>query len=284
MGLIDLHTHSTASDGTLSPSDLVQKAKEKGITLLALTDHDTIDGVAEAQARGKQLGVKVIAGIELSVNYYNQEMHILGYHVNVDHPILQEELLKLRHYREIRNPLMIERLKKLGISITLEEVGEIAEGNIIGRPHIAALLVRKGIVSTTEEAFERFLAVGKAAYVKKEKLTPQAGIELLKKAGATVVLAHPIFLEKQDKASLSALLRELVSYGLGGIEAYYPEHSAEDVEKFVALAKEHNLIVTGGSDYHGSNKVDIELGRIMANGSPLPVELMKVIRESIEYV
>ncbi|QGG49335.1 PHP domain-containing protein [Heliorestis convoluta] len=281
MDYIDLHTHSTASDGTFRPSELVQKAKAEGVSVLAITDHDTVDGVEEAQTWGRLLGIEVIGGVELSVNYNNQEMHILGYHVDRKNPLLLEGLHKLRHYRDIRNPLMIERLQKMGISITLEEVEEMARGQIVGRPHFAQVLMRKGIVSSTAEAFERFLGAGQAAYVKKEKLTPQEGIELLKQAGAIPVLAHPIYLEKQEKESFSAILGELVSYGLRGIEAYYPEHSAEDVKKFVSLAQEHHLLITGGSDFHGSNKPKTRLGRIMYNGKPIPSSVTKKMKECL---
>lgn len=284
MDRIDLHTHSTASDGTYSPHDLVVLAKKEGVGFMALTDHDSVDGVAEALETGRAIGVKVISGVELSVDHANREMHILGYNVDIDDAEFRANLQKLVDYRNLRNSLMIERLQQLGIAISLEEVAKEAGGKVIGRPHFANVLINKGVVCSTDEAFERFLGAGKPAYVKKEKLTPEEGIALLVKAKGIPVLAHPTYLAESTYNELSSLIIRLKAVGLMGIEAYYPQHTLEETHKFVALAKEHDLLITGGSDFHGINKPNIQLGRILWDGGPVPQEVRINLEERVVYV
>ncbi|MBM7865317.1 PHP domain-containing protein [Heliobacterium gestii] len=284
MSKMDLHTHSTASDGSLTPRELVAAARREGVGLMALTDHDTIDGVAEAREAGKELGVTVLAGVELSVDHEQREMHLLGYHIDPDHPALRAGLQQLIQYREERNPKIIELLRSMGIPITMEEVAQEAGSTVIGRPHFGRVLVKKGIVASVDEAFARYLGSGKPAYVKKERLLPEEGIALLRRAGGIPVLAHPVFLPEQSYSELLRLLQRLKAAGLAGIEAYYPEHSFDDIRKFVRLAAEIGLYVTGGSDFHGSGKPSARLGRILPDGGPLPEEVRKRIEEWIGYV
>ncbi|WP_155475744.1 PHP domain-containing protein [Heliobacterium mobile] len=283
MKRIDLHTHSTASDGTLTPRELVHRAQREGVTLMALTDHDTTDGVEEAKAAGTEFGVRIIAGVELSVNHNEREMHILGYNLDIDHPELRAGLKELLEHRSERNPKIIQRLRRLGIPITMEEVMQEAGSQVIGRPHFGRLLVKKGVVSSVEEAFERFLASGRPAYVKKERLLPEEGLELIRQAQGVPVLAHPVFLAERTYGELKDLLTRLKAAGLMGIEAYYPEHSFEDIQMFVRLARELELQVTGGSDFHGINR-NARLGRILPDGAPLPPDQCKKIEEWIAHV
>lgn len=257
--LIDLHVHTTASDGTMTPRELVFYAAAKGLKAVAVTDHDTVDGVAEALDAGKEAGIKVVPGVEIGVDYPG-EMHILGYFIDYKNPRLVEGLEKLRLFRENRNPQMVEKLREIGFDITMEEINDAAGGNIIGRPHFASVLVRKGYVKDNKEAFELYLAAGKPAYVKKDRLTPKEGIELITGAGGIPVLAHPKYLRVDEGRELGHLINELKQYGLQGIEVYYSEHSIEETERFYRLAVANNLIITGGTDFHGTNKADIEIG------------------------
>jgi len=263
LGYIDLHTHTTASDGTLSPKELVEHAYGSGLTAVAITDHDTIGGIEEALSQGKKIGLEVVPGVEISVDFHG-EMHILGYFINLESPVLQETLEQLREYRKERNPQIIRKLNDLGFTITLEEVKEVARGAVIGRPHIAKVLLDKGYVQSLDQAFGEYLATGRPAYVKKEKLTPQEAIAAIVSSGGLPVLAHPKYLGL-TREELHALLFSLTGVGLKGIEAYYTTHSSAETQFYLALAEQHGLAVTGGSDFHGSNKPDIELGKGLGN-------------------
>ena len=257
--LIDLHVHTKASDGTMTPAQVVAHAMEKGLRALAITDHDTVDGVGEATLAGQELGLEVVPGVEVSVDYHNGEMHILGYYLDVHNPGLQKNLGLLLQYRDERNPRMIEKLRSLGFDITLDEVVEAAAGGVVGRPHFAAVMRKKGYVNSFDQAFDWYLGAGKAAYVKKERLTPREGIELIKAAGGIPVLAHPKYL-KVDNNRLYSLVTELKGYGLQGIEAFYTTHTPAETQLFLKVAGANSLLVTGGSDFHGKNKPDIEIG------------------------
>ncbi|GAV21740.1 PHP domain-containing protein [Carboxydothermus pertinax] len=258
--MIDLHTHTTASDGTYTPEELVKLAQKERIKILAITDHDSAAGVIEAVGAGEKYGVKVIAGVEISVVFEPTEMHILGYGMDIKDEKFIKTLTRLKENRERRNPLMIKKLNALGFDITLEEVVLEAGGEIVGRPHMARVLLKKGYVSSLEEAFSKYLGKGCPAYVPKEKLTPFEAINIIKQAGGLSFLAHPVYLEKIE-VELKKLLEELVSYGLDGIEAYYTYHSEEQTKLYLKLAEEYKLLISGGSDFHGANKPEIILGR-----------------------
>lgn len=258
--MIDLHTHTSASDGTYRPAELVELARQLGLTALAITDHDCVDGLEEGLARGQELGLTVIPGVEISVEWQGREMHILGYYVDYQQPEFMEALAQLREFRDQRNPRMVAKLQELGIDITLAEVEARAQGQVVGRPHFAAVLLEKGVVSSVAEAFDRYLARGGLAYVPKERLTPRQGIELIRQAGGLPVLAHPRYL-KLEEGALTELVRELKTFGLAGIEAYYSENSEEDTALALAVARAEGLLSTGGTDFHGSNKPEIQLGR-----------------------
>lgn len=274
---IDLHTHSTASDGSMSPAELVRHAKERGLAAVALTDHDTVDGIQEAIKEGKRSGVEVIPGIEISVRY-KPEMHILGLFPEGDSYLnIRSELSTVKKGREDRNKKIINRLNELGIEITEDEVKDVAMGDITGRPHIARVLVAKGYVRTIDEAFDIYLCKEGLAYFQRFELEPADGIRAIKKSGGVPVIAHPVFLRKSYD-EMDKLLKELKEYGLGGIEAHYSENTKEDTGNFLRLAIKHELVATGGSDFHGNFKPGIELG-CGRGGLKVPYELLDKLRE-----
>ncbi len=255
---IDLHTHSTASDGSMTPAELVRYAFEKGLGVVALTDHDTVSGVEQAVEEGNKLGIEVIPGVEISVSF-EPEMHLLGYFFNGNYNSILKTLEELRERREQRNPRIVSKLKELGFDITLSEVNSQAAGGNVGRPHIARVMMGKGYVASIEEAFDKYLDSGRPAYFKKDKLTPAEGISEIARAGGVPVLAHPIYLN-MSVDRLDILLGQLSGMGLKGIEAYYTENTAEQTLELLQLAQKHKLLVTGGSDFHGSFKPNIEIG------------------------
>ncbi|MGQ9920546.1 MAG: PHP domain-containing protein [Desulfobacca sp.] len=277
MDIVDLHVHSTASDGSLTPRQVVAAAKAQGLRALALTDHDTIDGLAEALAAGRELGVEVIPGIEISAHHEPGSMHILGYFLDHRSPQLNEQLCILKQARADRNPQIIAKLQKLGLAITLTEVQEASGGGQVGRPHIAQVLVHKGYVATFQEAFERYIGNHGPAYVSKFRFPPREAIALIRAAGGVAALAHPFTLEYSSAGQLRQLLAQLVTWGLAAIEVYYPEHTPERQELYRALAREFGLLMTGGSDYHGAIKPDIKLGQV-GSGVTLGYEVVEKLR------
>ncbi len=256
--LIDLHTHSTASDGSLSPEELVGYAKRKGAAAVALTDHDTIEGVEKALTAGEKEGLEVIPGLEISAQYPGGTMHILGYYIDPAEPNLNRELQQLQEARQERNPKIISKLQSLGISISFDQVKALAKGQI-GRPHIAQVLFQSGAVSSLEEAFQKYLIKGAPAYVEKFRFSPQEAIALITRAGGIPVLAHPFTLNYSSLRELKNVIEELKGMGLKGVEVIYPEHTSDQTNAYFSLVKELKLIYTGGSDFHGNLKKDVDL-------------------------
>ncbi|MDZ7760994.1 MAG: PHP domain-containing protein [Desulfovermiculus sp.] len=259
MSEIDLHTHSTASDGSLTPDELVHAGKEAGLLALALTDHDTVSGLDLAVCTGKEIGLEVIPGCELSVQSTYGFMHILGLWVSPRPSSLQTALDWMQDKRWQRNEKMLAALRSLGISIENTEVKEEARGESVGRPHIAQVLVRKGVVGDMQEAFVRFIGSNGSAYIPKVKLTAGQAISALKGDQATVILAHPYSLDREAE-ELESELRRLKSLGLDGVEVYYPDHNPEQTDLFARLTTKLDLLPSGGSDFHGRIKPDIRLG------------------------
>lgn len=241
----DLHAHTTASDGTFSPRELVALAKKNGLRAVAITDHDTTNGLLEAITAGKELGVEVVPGIELSTTFEGKEVHVLGYYYDPT----DEELIaltdRMREDRLNRLDKMIARLQEGGIAITKEEVLAEAQG-AVGRPHIARVLIRKGYVQDLPEAFDRYLGAGKLGYVPRLKVTPEDAVRLIVQAGGSPVVAHPGLVGKDY------LFDTLVPLGLVGLEAHHPDHPLEKRDHYEQLASQHGLLVTGGSDFHGA--------------------------------
>ncbi len=275
--LIDLHSHSTASDGSFSPTELVKLAKEMGLKALALTDHDTVEGLEEFIKAGKELDLETVPGTELSAYFEKGTLHILGYFIDFHSQKLKDRLKKLQEARAERNPKIVKKLQALGIPITYEEVVAISGGGQIGRPHFAKLLLQKGIVKTFDEAFERFLKKGAPAYVEKDKIFPRECLEIILDAGGVPVLAHPFTLHLENDA-LEAFVKQLKDWGLRGIEVYYTEHTPEQTAFYLKLAEKYELCVTGGSDFHGKNKPEIKLGVGYGN-LRVPYRLLEKLKE-----
>ena len=258
--MIDMHTHTTASDGSYSPRELVQMAGDIGLEALAVTDHDSLDGLPEALEAGKNLGLEVVKGIEISAEFTPGTMHILGYDLDHSHEALNNKISTLQEARRTRNPRIISRLNDMGMDITMEEVTAAAGGGQVGRPHFAKVMLEKGYIGTTKEAFNKYLAKGGPAYIEKFRLSPRESLELILEAGGLPVLAHPFSLKFDTEAGLESQIAELVEYGLVGLEVYYSEHTPEMSQSYLRLAKKYDLAPTGGSDFHGVTKGAIKLG------------------------
>ena len=260
MRRIDLHTHTTASDGTDTPAELVRNAAKAQLAAVAVTDHDTLSGLDEAAAAGREAGVMLVRGCEISTGTELGELHILGLWLPQNVAPLQEKLIWLRAKRDERNVGIVAKLQALGLEVSMDEVRAEAKGESVGRPHIAAVLVRKNYVRDPGEAFRVYLGGKGKAYLPKAVLEPEDGVALLARLGATVSLAHPL-LWKAPEGWLEKMLGRLKDCGLDAIEAYHSEHSQQDVRTCLALAKRFGLGVSGGSDYHGANKPAISLGK-----------------------
>lgn len=277
---VDLHCHSTASDGTFAPADVVRLAKDSGLVALALTDHDTVAGLAEAAAAAREVGIEFLPGIEISCEVPRPAtMHVLGYGVDPESPQLKELTSQLIAGRDDRNPRIIARLNELGIAITIEECEQQAGGDVLGRPHIAAVLLRKGYVSSIKQAFDKYLGQGGGAYFDRDRPSPRRGLELIRQAGGLPVLAHPVQLRTDNDAQLERLVKDLADLGLAGLEIIHSDHDGAMVEKYSKLADRYGLLKTGGSDFHGTNKKDIRLGA--ANGRHVPRALYDRLCEEL---
>jgi predicted metal-dependent phosphoesterase TrpH len=252
---VDLHTHSTASDGAASPAELAQRASAAGLVAIALTDHDTIDGVAAARAAGVAAGVDVIAGIELSANEGDQEVHLLGLHLSDVGPIASM-LDELRLSRRRRAHAIVEVLRAAGVPVTLDAVLAEAGTGAVGRPHVARALIAGGWVRDQREAFDRYLGAGRPANVAKQRLSVAEAIQMVHAAGGVAVFAHP------GRDGTRARLEALQSAGLDGVEVRHPSHSAEDVARLGALADHLGLLPSGGSDWHGATEGPRVLGAL----------------------
>jgi 3',5'-nucleoside bisphosphate phosphatase len=259
MSRLDLHLHTTHSDGSLSPAEVLQLAHKAGVTALAITDHDIVTGIPEAIATGTELGVEIIPGVEISSCVGNSELHILGYCIDWQDSELNRRLTTLREGRHRRNPQIIERLRSLGLDVTYDEVRALAGTDSVGRPHIARLLMNKKYVSSAKDAFDRYLAEGRPAYVARELPLPVDAIAWIRAAGGVAVLAHPTW-AKVSGEGLTTLLTALKAEGLGGIEVHYSTHTKRQTTEYLDLAKRLDMLVTGGSDFHGTTKPDIEVG------------------------
>ena len=254
---IDLHTHSLRSDGALSPVDLVKRAAARGVTIQALSDHDTLSGVAEAAATGKDLGVRIIPATELNTESEWGDAHVLGYFIDPNDAALEERLRWLRDNRGRRIEIMVENLNRLGYAVDLARVLEIAQGGALGRPHLAQALFEKGYVRTYDNAFETLIAKDSPAYVARVGLDPFEAVALVRKHGGVPSLAHP-----GTVVGLDDLLPKLVAAGLAGIEAYYGSHSPEMTSRCLARARDFDLVPTGGSDFHGRGDHGADLGGV----------------------
>lgn len=257
---VDLHTHSTASDGTKTPAQLVEAAAEAGLSAVAMTDHDTIDGVAEGLIAGERGGIEVISGLELSLQWDRGGMHLIALFVPLGRGPLQDRLEALRAGRDQRNRHIIQRLNDLAMEITIEEVEAVAGRGSVGRPHVAAVMVQKGQVPDQRTAFDEFLGRDRPAYVERPRLSPEEAIALTLESGAIPVLAHPHTLGIDRAREMADLLERLREAGLVGLEAVYASYQRHERYGYQDLAARFGLLVSGGSDYHGDFKPGLELG------------------------
>lgn len=254
---VDLHCHSTASDGLRSPAGLVAYAAQRGLSTIGLTDHDSTSGVAEAIKAGSQLGVEVVPGVELSSEVDGLQAHILGYFIDFDSESLQREFAWMNATRQARVLQICANLNAAGIPVDPAEVFALSDGGTVGRPHVARMLVSNGAAESVSDAFERFLTRGKPGYALSEKITPEGAIDVINRAGGVAVLAHP-----WSTKNPSAVVERLASVGLAGVECYYGEYATSVQLDLLALAQEFGLLSTGGSDYHGEGVKNVDLGGV----------------------
>lgn len=257
--ITELHCHTTASDGLLTPADVVRLAKRRDVAVLAITDHDTVAAHDEAMAAGAELNLRIIPGIEISALSPQGEVHVLGYNVRPTDDATIQTLNGLRGVREARARGMIDKLAALGIDVPFERVKALAGDAMIGRPHLARVLVEMGSVSNMQEAFDLYLAEGRPAFVPHEGLTPAQAVDLIHAAHGVAVLAHPALY----RGDLDTLLADLLAAGLDGIEVFYPLHTPAQIEQYKVIASKHNLVMTGGSDFHYiAGDLPISLGTV----------------------
>lgn len=280
---IDLHIHSTASDGTNSPAQLLAMAARLHLGAIAITDHDSIAGSREALLEGVPADLGFLTGVEISAepppSYPGSgSIHILGYAIRLDDPELNRELEKLQEARKNRNPKIVERLQKLGIAISMEELEREAADGQAGRPHIASLLVKKGAAESIDDAFDRFLSNGRPGYADKPRIECSQAIALINAASGIPVLAHPCLLGLESEGQLEVLLREMISMGLKGLEVYFTDHTAEQTRRFADLARRYELLMTGGTDFHGTTLPNVQMG-IGKGGLHVPYALYERLIE-----
>ena len=276
--MIDLHTHSRASDGSDSPAELFRAAKQAGLSAIALTDHDTISGLPEFLRAAEGSGLTAVPGVEISSNLYNKEIHILGLFVDPVSSELNAFLEAARNQRNTRNRLMLEKLNAIGYEITMDELQNAAHGESVGRPHVAELLVRKGYFATIQEAFDSCLKRGGRAYTPREPVPPGECIRAIHAAGGLTFWAHPVYRARSERATVRRFLKVLVPLGLDGLEAYYPVFTARQTAMLNEMAQEFGILRTGGTDYHGE---DVHPGIKLGVGSGdlcVPDDLLEPMR------
>ena len=262
---IDLHIHSTASDGTSTPSEIITMAQEFGLGAIAITDHDTLAGSKEAHGLTIPATIELVTGVEISAKPiapfdFVSSYHILGYFIRLDDPVLNQTLDELQQIRRTRNQKILQRLNSMGIMITMEDIRKGVDSGEVGRPHIATALLEKNIVHSINEAFDQYLGQGKPAYVDKQRLSCRKAIRIISDAGGVPVLAHPGLLNIDQESDLEALIVALKEKGLKGVEVYYPEHSDQQIQQLLRIASSHDLLVTGGTDFHGDLKPELKMG------------------------
>ena len=269
MKYADLHLHTLFSDGTYTPEELVRASKRASLSAIAITDHDNVEAIPQALLVAADEGIEIISGIELSAEYFGIEVHILGYLFDYAHQGLLEKLRFLRQNRVVRIHKIVEKLNAIGVDLAADDVFTLAGNATVGRLHVARALVKRGFVPSVFEAFQRYIGDRSEAYVLGFKFSPEEAIRLIKDAGGIAVLAHPYSLRNDE------FIAQFIQYGLGGIEVYYPEHSQAMIKAYLALAQKYNLLLTGGSDFHGNAKPNVSLGQTM-----IPYYLVEDLKEA----
>lgn len=279
MNTVDLHCHTTASDGALTPVQLVQRASRLGLKVVAITDHDSTDGVAPALEAAPRYGVEVIPGVEINTDVPGTEVHILGYFLDHTDPFLNSELARLRDGRIGRAKRMAEKLAEMGAPVRFERILEIAGEGAVGRPHVAQALLEAGHVASFDQAFEKYIGRDSPAYVERLKFSPAQACALIRRAGGVPVLAHPVFFDRSGAIKapfdLDVMLPELIAAGLMGLEVYYPGYDAVTTEYLMAVARRYKLLHTGGTDFHGVRANEPDLG-----GVYVPMKAVRRLREA----
>ncbi|WP_408956071.1 PHP domain-containing protein [Natroniella sp. ANB-PHB2] len=271
---IDLHTHTTASDGSFTPTEVVKTAKKLGFSAIAITDHDTLAGLEEGAKAAKEEGIEFVPGIELNTDYDDTEVHILGYYpdYNTEKLLKKLDTLQKARYNRIKN--MVKKLNELGFEIEFKEIIDIAEGAALGRPHIAQIMLDKGYIEEWSQAFDQYIGCRRPAYIKRKKLTPKEAIQLIKSAKGVPIIAHPALIGKDQ------LLPKLVEWGAEGFEVYHTDHDQAATQRYLEFAQQHDLLITGGSDCHGpKRKGEVLLGKIKA-----PYKLLNKIKQLKEQI
>lgn len=274
--MIDFHIHTTFSDGTYSPVEVVRMAKEAGLKAFSITDHDTISGLSEAKQEAELLNIDFINGIELSTDYLGKEVHILGYFLNLEDEKLINKLRELKEERDKRALMLIEKLKKYKVEITMEDIMEEVPGDIISRMHVANVLVNKGYVRNKREAFATYLGDSGVAYIPKENLSPEDAVKMIKENGGLAFIAHPKLISIGNE-KFKHLVDHLMKFGLDGIEVYYSGFTYLDILYYEKIAAERDLLISGGSDFHGDNREGTKIGENKA-----PEYIYEKMKEKIE--
>lgn len=280
MKIIDLHVHSTASDGTYTPSEVVLLAKKTGLSAMALTDHDTTDGIPEAMTCADECKLTFVPGIELSTSYNGKEIHIVGLFIDHHSRELSDTLFLLNRTRDTRNEQIACRFRNLGIPVSMEDITAEFPGSVITRAHFASYLYKKGYVTSIKSAFDQYLSDHGPCFVKRERIPCNFTIDLIHKAGGLAILAHPVLYHLSDK-NLSTMVRDLKEMGLDGIEAIYSTYSQNDERLIRRLARDNNLKISGGSDFHGSNKPHIKLG-IGHGNLNVPYDVLTELKKGLQ--
>ncbi len=270
MKKIDLHTHTTASDGIYSPKELIDLAVRNGVTALAITDHDTVDGLPEAVDYAGSLEFKLYPGVEFSVDHEPGSFHLLGLNIDCRHEGLMSEVRRLAHHRSTRADRIIEDLQKHGIEICIDEVLDEADGGSIGRPHIARVMVNHGYAANIKDIFKEYLVAGKPGYVRKERVRLDVAISLIRDAGGIPVIAHPISLGCADYDAFDAFIKKMIDRGIEGMEVFAAMHTPEQAGEYLKIASAYDMVVTGGSDFHGDKD---EIIGYYAKDRAIPIEL-----------
>ncbi len=261
INMVDLHMHSRCSDGTLEPEELVQLAKKRGVKVIALTDHDSVDGLKRAGKEAEKQGITLINGIEFSTDHFGKEVHILGYFLDLGDKKFLSKLGELKIERETRAKQILKKLCDRGLELKMEDVLAEVTGPVLSRTHIANAMMKKGYVYTRSEAFKQYLGQGGSAYVPKTILSPKEAVHLIRENGGIAALAHPKLI-KMGREKIMKFIDELADEGLEAVETYYPSYSKEEVEFYEDICRERGLLETGGSDFHGLNREGIQIGDV----------------------
>ncbi|MHB1688563.1 MAG: PHP domain-containing protein [Ignavibacteriaceae bacterium] len=274
MDKVDLHTHTSHSDGALTPKELIRKAKDSGIDVLGITDHDNLAAFKEATEYGKEIGVEVIPGVEISTDVEDKEVHILAYFIEPENQELERYLLFFREERMKRAARIIINLNSLGFNISIDDVLEISKYSAVGRPHIAQAMLAKGLISSYYEAFNKYIGNGCPAYEKKVHLSPQSAFKIISDAGGLSFIAHPGYMQE-------SLLKELITAGVDGIEVVHPSNNPQQVKFYRGIVNEYFLLESGGSDFHGGKREDDDnLGKYFTSISVVEAMRQRLLKNS----